>query len=393
MLGRANGGSKTMTRLDVKAARELRPGQVLKDHVVRGLQLHGTTSGASWKLYYRSADGKQRKPKLGDFPALTLELARAAARTVLAGIAAGDDPAAKRERDASAARVSDLCARYLARPRSQRTQAEYERNIRLHILPALGDRIVADVTKADVHRLFDGMTAGGKPIAANRVLDVLSGLFRLAESGALEWRPPNSNPTHGIEKNPERQRRVHLAAESFAAVGAALHDLSARYPAHVAAILIMIYSGTRVTELVTAPRSALRGRMIVLEEHKTARTGEPRVIHLSEQAAKLLAALPDDRSGLLFGRLDRYAVFRVWEMARGKAGVPDVQVRDLRRTFASVALSRVGASLDQTGQLLGHADPSTTRGYAWLMTDAAQQLTQQTADSVDELMKPHSKSS
>ena len=258
----------------------------------------------------------------------------------------------------------------------------------MHILPALGASLVANIGKADVAALHRQITAGGSPVAANRVLTLLSGLFKLAEDDELNWRPANSNPARGIAHNTERRRSVHIRAEGFAAVARALNEAVHTEPRAVAALYVMLYAGTRVTELVTAPRSALTGSVIELQDHKSQRTGEARRIHLGEQAAALIRSLPDDRSGLLFGKLDRYVIFRVWERVRERAGLPHVRVQDLRRSFASVALSRGGASLDQTGQLLGHADPSTTRGYAWLMTDSAQQLAQQTEQHINALMAP-----
>lgn len=376
--------------IDAKSARAITPGQVLRCHVVHGLQLRGHSNGASWLLYYRSADGKERRPRLGHYPTLTIESARQIARALLARVASGDDPAAKREHELSLPTVRDLCEFYLqhySRPKKKpRAVEEDERNIRLHILPPLGSLPVANVGKADLAALHRQITASGSPVAANRVLTLLSGLFSLAEDDELKWRPANSNPARGIAHNTERKRSVHIKAEEFAAVGRALHLWSQTEPRAVAALYVMLYAGTRVTELVTAPRSALVGNIITLADHKSQRTGEARRIHLGDQAAALIRSLPDDRSGYLFGKLDRHVIFRVWERVRETAGIPHVRVQDLRRSFASVALSRAGASLDATGQLLGHADPSTTRGYAWLMTDSAQLLAQQTADAIDGLV-------
>ena len=75
----------------------------------------------------------------------------------------------------------------------------------------------------------------------------------------------------------------------------------------------------------------------------------------------------------------------VWKLARKAAGVPDLQLRDARRTFASVGLSN-GTSLDAIGKHFGHTKTQTTEGYAWLLEDAAKALVNKTADQMAGLM-------
>jgi site-specific recombinase XerD len=70
-----------------------------------------------------------------------------------------------------------------------------------------------------------------------------------------------------------------------------------------------------------------------------------------------------------------------WEQVRELAGCPDLQQRDLRRTFASFALSG-GASLDVIGKLFSHASTSTTAGYAYLQGQTAGAVAQSTADAM-----------
>jgi site-specific recombinase XerD len=49
--------------------------------------------------------------------------------------------------------------------------------------------------------------------------------------------------------------------------------------------------------------------------------------------------------------------------------VPDLRLDDLRRSFASVALS-AGVDLHQVSQLLGHKSAQTRRAYAYLVEEA-----------------------
>jgi len=59
------------------------------------------------------------------------------------------------------------------------------------IVPALGRKKIADVTRADVARLHHA--GGDAPYQANRVLAVLSKMFNLAEAWGLRpdgWKQP-----------------------------------------------------------------------------------------------------------------------------------------------------------------------------------------------------------
>jgi hypothetical protein len=96
----------------------------------------------------------------------------------------------------------------------------------------------------------------------------------------------------------------------------------------------------------------------------------------------LLSALDPDPSGYLFGVGELRCV---WERVRERAGCPDLQLRDARRTFASIAVS-TGKSLDQIGGLLHHVDSRTTRRYAWLIEDARRQAVDEIGDQFAKLM-------
>lgn len=376
-------------KLTIEAARALAAGQPpIRCHVVKGLELHAGATGKTWKLYYRAADGARRRPKLGDFPALSIEAARDAAKELLRRVARGDDPSAERQALRRAPTVADLWARYRA-AKAQRwkpeTAEQARRAFELHILPAIGSIRVANVDSADVSRLLANVGARA-PVMANRVRAYLSGAFRLAESGALKWRPAGSNPCRDAGGFTERKRRRHVTPSEFPKLRDALDALAREYPRHVAAIYAILYTGSRVSELITAPTLALKGDRVELREHKTARTGDVRTIRLPRQVLALLESLPDDASGLLFGKgLTRHAIWSVWDRARTAAGCPDLQPRDLRRSFASAAKSR-GVSLSQIGEVFDHKSQDTTARYAWLFDDTAAGVVQDTADEIERML-------
>jgi hypothetical protein len=70
-------------------------------------------------------------------------------------------------------------------------------------------RLVVDITEADIASLHARMAA--TPSAANRVLALLSKMFRLAET--WHYRPRHSNPVNDVEHYPEHPPEVFLSLE------------------------------------------------------------------------------------------------------------------------------------------------------------------------------------
>lgn len=398
-------------KLSQSSAGALKPGEMLRDHVVKGLELHAGATVKTWRLYYRTVTGERRRPKVGYFPALTIEAAREAARKMLREVAAGNDPSAERAEHRAAPTMNDLCDEYLkfsCATHGAETQKQVERCIRLYIRPTLGHLKVKDVTEAhtaDLHaRISEGrferstkprkkgkndkgpQRKTGGPAAANRTLAYLSGAFTLAESKRYKWLPRGSNPCAEIERNKERKRRVKLSLALFPAVHAELQNRSLTQPFHVAAIYAIMFSGSRISELVTAKKSDLVDGALVLDEHKTDRTGDVRTIRLPRQALALLDTLEETEGDALFPGVDRWDVWRLWDEIRETVGCPEVQPRDFRRTFASIAKSR-GVSLTQIGELFDHKSTSTTDGYAYLYDDVARDATQNVADEIESLFQ------
>lgn len=390
-------------KLSQASARDAVAGDIIRCSVVKGLELHATRTGKSWMLYYRTPAGR-RRPKLGTFPALSIEDARAVARSWLVAVARGDDPSQARQDARSAPTVADLAtvyAQHSAENHKPSTQTAVERIFRTWIVPALGFKKVADVSPSDVKTFIDSVakprghvpaakgerTMRGGPFAANQVRAYLSGAFELIETDWFKWRPKGSNPCTEARHFTQRKRRRFITAEEFPRFATALDRLAATWPGEIAAIYAVLFSGSRVSEMADARRSDLRaGAKIILSDHKTSSHGDVRTLRLPVQTLAILERLPVCRSGKLFGEsVTRHSMFRVWEKARDEAGAPDARLQDLRRTFASVAKSR-GVSLDNVSDIFDHRDRRTIENYAFLWDDAAVSIVQETADAMAAMM-------
>ena len=125
----------------------------------------------------------------------TAETARVEAKRLLALVAQGKDPASAKAEAKAAPTVAEFAARLLAEhaeaKRKATTAAEYRRLLDHVVLPALGKKRVADVTRQDVAKLHHARRA--TPTEANRALAVTSTMFNVAE----RWR--SAEPAMGMD--------------------------------------------------------------------------------------------------------------------------------------------------------------------------------------------------
>lgn len=140
----------------------------------RGLIARILPSGiVQFGLRYRF-QGTQRRLKLGEYPAVSLQLARKRARSAQASIDDGHDPAgerhaAKAERD--------------------------ERMLDADVLPAWRERSVRDLTRRDVRALVERV-AERAPIMGNRVLALVRKMLNFAVD--YDW--IDANPAARVQK-------------------------------------------------------------------------------------------------------------------------------------------------------------------------------------------------
>lgn len=237
-------------KLSVESARDLLPGGRIRDHVVKGLELRAGSHSKTWLFYYRGPDGSQRRPKIGAFPTLGIEDARAAARNIAKQLSLGTDPSAERQALRTAPTVADLAELYMTeyarRRKKPRSIEEDKRNVRLHVLPLLGSLRVADVKLLDINRALDKIAKRGA-IIPNRVRSLLSTMFQFAEHDDYQWRPRGSNPVTHAQKRPESHRDRKIEKHEFEAVARELDRLETQYPGQVAVLRVALLAGTLLT--------------------------------------------------------------------------------------------------------------------------------------------------
>jgi integrase len=346
-----------------------------------GVCVH-TTGRRVYIVQYRNAAGRSRRLTLGTHGRLTVDQARKLAAEKLVAVAAGRDPAAERrearEQGDTPTTLEQVSSLWLDYQRTRiakgalraRTLREYERQLSRELLPRLGRRRLAELLPADAQALQDALA--GRPVLANRVLDLLTALWRWAESRGLASGP---SPCRTVEHFREERRQRHLSHDQLVALGDALRRLTVehRIASHVAPLVRLIaLTGCRPGEV-----KRLAWADVDLARHvlhlRDAKTGD-RDVWASRPALEVLEGL---RAAPRKGDLPAWVFatprdpsrpvgeFRKpWTLALQAAGIEPAPPYILRHTFASES-EALGHSVYLTAELLGHSirRRDMTRGY------------------------------
>ena len=359
-----------------------------------GLRVYPGGERKAFVLSYR-VNGVKRLMTLGDYGVLTLEQARQAARHALHAVESEQaDPLVEKRKAASAARTGTVQAMFDAYvearvhdPRRPMRAADYPRRLaQLYINPRFGARQTDDIRRSEI-REWHGSLAH-IPIQANRALQYLKAAFqwRLAQSDDRpDSRADVRNPCWGVRLYPERPRTVRLELTELPRLEAAI-DAEATDPYLRTFLRFVLATGCRRGEALK-----LHWTDVTINEStgtvvfRDTKGGGDHSVPLSAYAAKLLQALPKvkDNPHVFVGRIPGaplVAPDKAWGRIRARAGLPNLRMHDLRRTFGSW-LGDAGFTSKQIGSTLGHKTDITSRVYMSLgeaskrsAVDAVEQL-------------------
>lgn len=347
----------TLSAATIKTAT---PGQTVYDDRIRGLHLRVRARAKSFFLYFRTKAGQERRPKIGDWPTISLERAREIATLWLRQVAEGGDPVAGWQADAEAPDVARLAEIYMERHGSKkRTKDEDQRMIDDYIVPKIGTKKVAALTRQDIEDMHRSLHA--TPYQANRVLALVSTMLTLA----VAWEYRTHNPAQRITRFKEKKRRRYMRPDEAVKFCELLTKYGPVYPQQAAFLWLLLFTGARPSEIAAVKTSQRIGNRLELTVHKTDKTGEMRIIYLPPQAVDVLDKLPQRAEGTLLGiQSPRH----LWEKIVKEAGFVDLRIYDLRHSFASAGVA-AGLSLAEIGPLMGHQSTQTTARYAHLYED------------------------
>jgi integrase len=378
---------QSTVKLTKRAVDAAKPGSFVWDGECRGFGLRVTPAGSKGFLFRYRADGRQQYERLGSYPGLTVEKARAKAEDLRG--ARNTNHRAVRETAEDERRkaktVADLEGHYLgeyAKARGLRPTTLRDARGVLRLVNDPVKRIkVKEVTIPDIRRLHGEARDAAGVYQANRLLAVLSKMFSLAiEEG---WRT-GDNPCRGVKKFPEDQRWRTLADAEVARLLDACEDYVGQDPVAgqnaANAVRLLLFTGARLQEALKAEWAEFDLEAGLWNKPSAhTKTKRQHRLELDGPALELLRAMRQANPGGRFlfpgeavtdeyGRTVERAradLKRPWKWIARKAGLDGVRLHDLRRTTASFMLSG-GASLATVGKALGHTQAATTARYAHL---------------------------
>jgi integrase/recombinase XerD len=286
----------------------------------------------------------------------------------MAGSTLARQPSTSPDHLLSAEQAAELLARaFLMSFSSERTRAAYEHDLRdwfgwcaVHDLAVLGARR----PHVELYARHLEQDRGLSPATVARRLSTLSGYYRyIVMEGGLDRSPlehvgrprvANESPTLGLEL-------AEASAILDAAAGAGPRD--------EALVCLLLFNGLRVTEAC----SITIGDLDTVRGHRTltvrAKGGRRRQHALAPRTAAAIDACVVGRSeGTILlandgAPLDRFDATRIVRRLARRAGITKrISPHSLRHTAATLALD-AGVSLRDVQDLMGHADPRTTRRY------------------------------
>jgi len=149
----------------------------VRDLLLPGFGVRVSVNGKkSWFAVGR-VGGRQVRHTIGNYPTVTLSEAREAARLILKDIQLGVYAPAKADPEVKLPTLGQMITQFIeiyAKPKNQgwkAVQATFRK------FSPLNDRPIAEITRADVVKVLDGIAARGAPIAANRAMSAIKKLF------------------------------------------------------------------------------------------------------------------------------------------------------------------------------------------------------------------------
>ncbi|MCK0506326.1 tyrosine-type recombinase/integrase [Aromatoleum anaerobium] len=416
----------TKTALQALPIPEQGQRQTIYDTEVPKLALRLTHAGARTFYVVRRVGAAMAWMKLGAFPEMTVEQARAEAQKLLAEFAKGANPAEAKRAYRGEATFQEVFDDYLAHkrkrngePLAERTKTEYQNHARLYLpeimplkLSAVGHERVAKL-----HRKIGKTT----PFAANRAKALVSSVFNYARDRRMY---SGENPAAGIQGFAEESRDRFAGADELPRLYEAIAQspqrdyflLSLLTGARRANVQAMAWRDVDLTAGVWRIGKTKNGTpqnvtlspeaSAVLKSRKEGANGSPFVFpgsgktgHLVEpknswdtikrtaSLARLLDAMGvagvldadarEEADALALTRLSRAEKRYRAEAESAKIdpadfSLSDLRIHDLRRTLGSWQ-AMTGASLAIIGKSLNHKTHQATAIYARLDLDPVRQ--------------------
>ena len=369
----------THFKLTLKRIKDLLPpakgSRYYYDTEITGLAVRVTAAGTKTYILARRINGRPQRVTLGKVGNMTLVDARKAAEVMNGRVAAGVDVVAEHK----AARVKGATLGHLftgwvasAEKRQLRSIHSDQRLWTLHVAPAIGRRVAADLTTADLQQLVDRI--GKKhPRTANRAHALLSRVYKIAIKAE---RFIGGNPAGGVERFPENTRDRVLKPDEIETLIDAIQAEPWPWREY---FMLLLFTGARLSA-VAAMRwedTDLDGGVWTVpawaSKNKTAMSLAlvPQVVDVLQSMDRIssLWVFPSDTSRT--GHITTPT--KPWSRICSRAEISNLHIHDLRRTVGTL-LAANGASAHLIAKALGHKSLQSAVAYVHMNTDPVRDI-------------------
>ncbi|WP_338381684.1 tyrosine-type recombinase/integrase [Escherichia coli] len=235
--------------------------------------------------------GRKRAIAIGRWPEVDVTLARKIAMEHKRSLATGTDPKQERENKRQEMTFDELFNQhYLPWAKSaKRSWGKDVQRYRDHIRPAIGQRLLSDITPASILRLQQTLSTSLSAATCNRVIVLIKAVFTWAGRQSMTSVHP-ARVVQLLRENNARQRyftedeirRIFLSADNDTS------PVAARY------VKLLLLTGLRRDELRLAKWEHVDPvkRTLWLPETKN---GYGRIVHLNSLAMDVIRTLPTQR--------------------------------------------------------------------------------------------------
>lgn len=324
---------------------------------------------------------KRRRMTVGRYGVLTLDQARDRARKLLVQVLDGQDPLQDRQDARTIPTVDEWIAIYMAEVKLRKRSWQDDRRFLRWCSKLWGSRSIDSLTTEDLRQAFVNYGEEHGLVPGNRWLTSIRACLSAA------WRSDHIqvNPAARVQRNPEPPPRTRvLSDEEMIRVWEAIQQLED--PHARVAMELLVVTGARRSEVLRARWEDfdLDARVWRIPAPKS---GRPQMLPLSEEMAEKLRATPRFGTRVVAAIVPdkaRWHLNPAWYAVREQAGIPDVRLHDLRRTYGLCVAKTAGLHI--ASKLLRHGDVRITeRVYTPLDFEdlrRAQELVEETRANV-----------
>ena len=272
---------------------------------------------------------------------------------------------------------------------SENARSSYQRNLDVHILPALGDFLMADITPAMVTKLLlDFQKSGHAHASAVKLYNILNGIFKMAyKDDTIKVNPmlKVDRPAPRKEETAQDESEKAYTVQQLRYILQCLENESLKWRAY---INLVADTGIRRGEACALEWSDIdwaKGTITIRRNAQytpqagvyitSPKNGKSRTVDVGPDVLKLLQQLRIEQAGKAISRyvftqehspdiMNPQSPTRYFKKFGQRYGIEDFHPHKLRHTSASLAITN-GADVVSVSERLGHSDTAVTlRMYA-----------------------------